>query len=156
MITDGLRPPPAPLYRVTLASTLSTIGGAAPRAVPDPSFEPRGQALGPLARSASTLHLGKCRPFTTAPFGKRSNVRVSWSGAGAAGSVIVNLVRRLTPPRSLLRSRLEYLTVNSTCSVVTAPAGAVIARPVAASTPQPIINLQRSPMSLLSRSRAGR
>ena len=43
--------------------------------------------------------------------------------------------------------------MNSTCSVVTAPAGAVIARPVAASTPQPIINLQRFPKSLLSRSR---
>ena len=106
---------------------------------------------GPRARSAATLHLGKRRPFTTAPFGKRSNVRVSWSGAGAAGSVIVNLVRRLSPPRSLLRSRLEYLAVNSTCSVVTAPAGAGGREDGGRQQRRSrSINLQRLPMRLLS------
>src|SRR5262245_301180 len=122
MISDGFPPTVSPLNRDTFALTLSTIGGAAPLAVPPPSFEPFGHAFGPRDWIALSLHFGKYFPFTTAPLGKRKVVRVSWSGAGAAGSVIVKVVRSDKPPRALWRSRFEYLPWNSTVCVVTAPA----------------------------------
>src|SRR3954447_23283510 len=122
MIRVGSLPTGTPLKSWTVAATLSTIGGAAPRARPEPSFDPFGQAFGPLATIAVNLHLGKKRPLTFAPFGKRSMVLRSCSGAGAVGSVIVKVVRSDRLPRALCRSRLSYLPKNATFSVVTAAA----------------------------------
>src|SRR5687767_15785963 len=107
MMIDGLRPCRLPLKSVILVFTGSaTIGGARPIARPEPIFEPRGHARGPRARSLAGLHFGKKRALSTAPLGKRSVVCVSCAGAGAALSVMRIVVRRLIPPRCLLRSRL--------------------------------------------------
>ena len=59
MISVGLPPTGSPLKSVTLASTLSTIGGAAPVAVPPPELGSLRAALGPFDRIAVNLHLGK-------------------------------------------------------------------------------------------------
>jgi len=106
MMITGLRPSIVPLKSVTFAFTGSvTTGGASPIARPEPILDFAGHARGPRWRSAAGLHFGKKRAFTFAPLGNRSVVWVSWSGAGApALSVMRIVVRRLIPPRSLLRS----------------------------------------------------
>src|SRR5438477_7586609 len=122
MISVGFPPTGTPLKSVTLAATLATIGGAAPRAVPPPIREPLGQPFGPFDWIALSLHFGKYLPFTTAPFGNRRVVRSSCSGAGAPGSVMLKVVRRESPARALCRSRLSYFPWNETLWVVTATA----------------------------------
>src|SRR5689334_25368904 len=101
MINVGFPPTGTPLNSETLAATFSTIGGAVPRAVPPPMREPLGQPFGPFVWIALSLHFGKYLPFTTAPLGNRSVVRSSCNGAGAAGSVMLKVVRRERPARVL-------------------------------------------------------
>ena len=74
---------------------------------PEPSFDPFGHPRGPFVWRLVTLHFGKYRAFTTAPFGNRSSVCLSCSGAGAAGSEMLMIVRSEIPPRVLWRSCFE-------------------------------------------------
>src|SRR4029434_9413921 len=89
---------------------------------PPPRRDRLGQPFGPFAWRVVSLHFLKNRPFTIEPFGKRSVVRSSCRGAGAAGAVMLNVVRSERAARTVSRSRFEYFPVNETCWVVTAAA----------------------------------